>query len=1081
MANKKISELDSRASMSLSDLLAIGDPSTGYLYKTTISDLKTLTGAGVISFNGRYGAVTPAEGDYTLTQLGDVIITSPTNGQVVQYNGSNWVNASLNLTTTLAALTDVAITSIANNQLLKYNSTSGKWENWTPNYLTSYTETDTLATVTARGAVTTGDIAVNGKLTIGANTVGTGQRFEANSSTGNFDLINSSGGGFSFRIIQNGGTAMVVNGSNNVLIGTTTDSGFKLEVNGNVKAGSAGYYGTNGTYNAALIKFNASNIVEIDGSGYGAKASSNFTVAGYNYAIGRVTTDSYVIAKGGSSTPGTAFVSYGIGRPDTTAQTAYLAGFGGVYEGATWANGLGLSFFTSSASDISGGGSITEKMRLKAGGDLMINTLAGTGSRMVVADANGVLSTQAIPSFSLGSLSASAPLSYNNSTGVFSISQASTSTNGYLSSTDWNTFNGKQAALGYTAANDSAVVHISGAETITGAKTFANAVRIDNGSAITYLGFKQYSSGSTGFSGYTSIYANGSDKFCISFGSSNDICFSTASPTSPRTFTFPDADGTVALTNNSSTPTFSSSSNNGFTSTLNLTVPTSSTFSNGGTWTASNNSLLNTWNGSATLNSGATMAGFIAASRHQFGGSGYTVTVNQAGSGIRAIAGFQVLQQTSGTNNGTITHGASMFIQGIYPANTANVTFTNYYGLLINSLDEWGGVTLTNRWGIYQAGSSDKNYFAGQSTFGNNIGWGGVTPSGDGSNSYTLEGAQGAQIAARAGFPQLYISSNVSGTPYAPTRKVAGYATQLYLDALGGTMGFNYAASNSAGTSITWLPALNFNSSGAATFSSTITATGAIKTFRTGASTYLQISAEGGAATFESSNGYYYFNRAVGDYTNPNLMIDGANNRVGIGTSSPVAKLQVAGTNSQIIGYFYNNSNSAGNVPGVVIEAGTNTSDYSLDVRSSTGTSYLKVLGNGDVGIGASGGPTSKLDVRGVIGTTYTSNVSVPNNNTNVQVLNAYSGGDFNTWMSNVFGCTGYNCLISIHWDAGGSAGTCTFSLNKHGGYNGVGIVRLSASTYNADCYTDGNYIYLRSNGYGAFTPSFKVILLARN
>jgi hypothetical protein len=97
MANKKINELDSRATLTLSDLMAVGDPSTGYLYKTTISDLKTLTGAGVISFNGRFGSVVPAEGDYTLTQLSDVIITSASNNQVLRYNGSNWVNASIDL------------------------------------------------------------------------------------------------------------------------------------------------------------------------------------------------------------------------------------------------------------------------------------------------------------------------------------------------------------------------------------------------------------------------------------------------------------------------------------------------------------------------------------------------------------------------------------------------------------------------------------------------------------------------------------------------------------------------------------------------------------------------------------------------------------------------------------------------------------------------------------------------------------------------------------------------------------------------------------------------------------------------
>jgi uncharacterized protein YaiE (UPF0345 family) len=48
---------------------------------------------------------------------------------------------------------------------------------------------------------------------------------------------------------------------------------------------------------------------------------------------------------------------------------------------------------------------------------------------------------------SLTSLSATSPLSYNNTTGVFSISQASGSTSGFLSSTDWTTFNNKQNAL----------------------------------------------------------------------------------------------------------------------------------------------------------------------------------------------------------------------------------------------------------------------------------------------------------------------------------------------------------------------------------------------------------------------------------------------------------------------------------------------------------------------------------------------------------------------------------------------------------------------------------------------------------
>jgi hypothetical protein len=47
-------------------------------------------------------------------------------------------------------------------------------------------------------------------------------------------------------------------------------------------------------------------------------------------------------------------------------------------------------------------------------------------------------------------LSATSPLGYDNVTGVFSIQVANSSQNGYLSSTDWTTFNGKQNYLGGT-------------------------------------------------------------------------------------------------------------------------------------------------------------------------------------------------------------------------------------------------------------------------------------------------------------------------------------------------------------------------------------------------------------------------------------------------------------------------------------------------------------------------------------------------------------------------------------------------------------------------------------------------------
>ena len=110
----------------------------------------------------------------------------------------------------------------------------------------------------------------------------------------------------------------------------------------------------------------------------------------------------------------------------------------------------------------------------------------------------------------------------------------------------------------------------------------------------------------------------------------------------------------------------------------------------------------------------------------------------------------------------------------------------------------------------------------GSAIFASNIGWGGITPVGDGANCSTIEGANGAQIAARNGFAQLYIGSNVVGTPYAPIRSVAGYATQLSLDALGGTISLNRAVSGAAGSAISWINNLVFDNTGAATFSSSV-------------------------------------------------------------------------------------------------------------------------------------------------------------------------------------------------------------------------------------------------------------------
>src|SRR5574338_246180 len=84
-------------------------------------------------------------------------------------------------------------------------------------------------------------------------------------------------------------------------------------------------------------------------------------------------------------------------------------------------------------------------------------------------------------------LSATAPITYNSSTGAIGITQASSSTNGYLNSTDWNTFNSKQASGNYlTDPGGNGIVartalNTTTSRTITGT---TNRITITNGSGV---------------------------------------------------------------------------------------------------------------------------------------------------------------------------------------------------------------------------------------------------------------------------------------------------------------------------------------------------------------------------------------------------------------------------------------------------------------------------------------------------------------------------------------------------------------------------------------------------------------------
>lgn len=82
--------------------------------------------SGVASFNGRTGAVNPQAGDYDLTDMGDVTISTPAQDDVLKYDAvsQKWINAAIptpSVPSDLDDLSDVSISTPTAGQVLKYD------------------------------------------------------------------------------------------------------------------------------------------------------------------------------------------------------------------------------------------------------------------------------------------------------------------------------------------------------------------------------------------------------------------------------------------------------------------------------------------------------------------------------------------------------------------------------------------------------------------------------------------------------------------------------------------------------------------------------------------------------------------------------------------------------------------------------------------------------------------------------------------------------------------------------------------------------------------------------------------------
>ena len=231
--------------------------------------------------------------------------------------------------------------------------------------------------------------------------------------------------GANLRMVASGGT-----------LNNANDGGFYTSLSGNIYLG-------NWDSNRGWVILSGGNI-ETLGSG--------------NLGVG--TSPSYKIHSGGSiGANGTIYAlnqggNFRMKADGTSANDGgfYTSAGGNIYLG-NWDGNRGWAIRNAGGIETMGSGTLT------------ITNLAGAGTRMVTASSAGVLGV-GVATSALGtvtSIATSSPITGGTitSSGTIGITQSTTSTNGYLSSTDWNAFNNKMDAF-YVAASGTAGVGVVG-------------------------------------------------------------------------------------------------------------------------------------------------------------------------------------------------------------------------------------------------------------------------------------------------------------------------------------------------------------------------------------------------------------------------------------------------------------------------------------------------------------------------------------------------------------------------------------------------------------------------------------------
>lgn len=541
--------------------------------------------ATVYSVFGRTENVIATEGDYSLTQLSDVTLTSPANGQVLKYNGTAWVNGTDNNTVTsvfgrtnnvVATSGDYTTTLVTEGSNLYFTNlraqsaisltiigTSGEATYSSgvlniPNYgsaLSSYVPYsgatndlnlgthnlfannffDGFTNVAASGTQIVLTIASTPSYTIigsGGQTIklpdattlpnGAIYSFNNNQSSGAINVNNNSN--TLIVSIPSGGYAQVVLLDNSISAGSW-DRHFQAPANVSWSTNTLDYAGsiTSATWNGATIqpnrggtgqstytdgqllignttgntltKANLSAGTGISITNGGGSISIASTITQYTDALARASISLTTTGTSGASTYNPTTGVFNIPQ--------YSGGSGMVYPAAGIALSTGSAWGTS-ITDNSANWNTAYTNRITS-----LTTTGTSGAATLVANVLNIPNhtLAGLGGIGLTALTATTPLTYNNTTGVFNITQASASANGYLASGDFNTFNGKQGAITLTTTGT------SGAATLVG--TTLNIPQYSGGGGSMAIGgtITSATAGSVLFAGTSGILSQNNANF----------------------------------------------------------------------------------------------------------------------------------------------------------------------------------------------------------------------------------------------------------------------------------------------------------------------------------------------------------------------------------------------------------------------------------------------------------------------------------------------------------------------------------------------------------------------------------------